>query len=446
MAVDRPRDGERLARYRDGYLKLQSVLNDRTVGLPAVPLLTDTLRRTLEHARRIAVLHVAIENASQVESLYGWQVFDRLREAFAARLKTARGAEIPSTAILAVAAVGSPSYVIFVPPPEGGGDFDRYEIESWCDAVSTALESLLGEDRFAGLGPRLSVRTGHAFLSLDPFYRFERRLRAAVEESARYENDRRRRRERSWDGELRKILRERSVRALFQPVVELATGKVVGHEALTRGPEDSPLEMPGTLFAVSARMGVACEMDRLCRENALQTALSCGSLGKLFLNLVPASVEEPGVAAELDALSGWPAGDLVLELSERDLDDDPDRWAECFERLRAAGFAVGVDDVGTGFASRALLERVRPDFLKADISLVRGVDRSPIKQELVQSLVRIARRCGAEVVAEGIESAAEVAALIEAGAGLGQGFWFASPSPSGHSGFSGAAPGRDPSY
>jgi len=221
-------------------------------------------------------------------------------------------------------------------------------------------------------------------------------------------------------------------------VVELATGKVFGHEAFARGPAASPLEMPGALFAVSGRLGVTREVDRLCRETALRSAAGREGLGKLFLNVSAESMEDT-----FEAPTGLRPEDVVLELSERLLDGDAARWETTFRRLRTAGFAVGVDDMGTGFVTRAFLERVRPDFIKADVSLVRGLDHSPIKQELLQSLVRIAGRVGAQFVAEGIENEGEVRALIATGARLGQGFWFASPSSSGNSGFSDTAQGRD---
>ena len=131
-------------------------------------------------------------------------------------------------------------------------------------------------------------------------------------------------------------------------------------------------------------------------------------------------------AAERAALSPQ---DLVLEFSERDADADPDRFAERLERLRHRGFSIALDDIGTGHVGHTVLERVRPDFLKLDRSLVREIDRNLIKQELLHSLVRIAGRIGADVIAEGVETEAEATTLKQAGTRYGQGFLFAEPAP-----------------
>jgi EAL domain-containing protein (putative c-di-GMP-specific phosphodiesterase class I) len=133
-----------------------------------------------------------------------------------------------------------------------------------------------------------------------------------------------------------------------------------------------------------------------------------------------------GVASALrDA--GLEPSDLVLEVSERRADADPELFAASARRVREGGFGLALDDVGTGYATLGTLERVRPDFLKMDVSIVRGIHENLIKQEMLASLVHIARRLGAEVVAEGIETAAETATLRAAGARFGQGYLFARP-------------------
>jgi EAL domain-containing protein (putative c-di-GMP-specific phosphodiesterase class I) len=120
---------------------------------------------------------------------------------------------------------------------------------------------------------------------------------------------------------------------------------------------------------------------------------------------------------------------LVLEFSERSADADPDGFVEALERLKESGFAVALDDIGTGYASQTILERIQPDFLKLDVSLVRNIHENLIKQELLSSLIRIAGRLGSTVIAEGVESQEEVTALLEAGARYGQGYLFAVPAP-----------------
>ena len=123
--------------------------------------------------------------------------------------------------------------------------------------------------------------------------------------------------------------------------------------------------------------------------------------------------------------------DVVLEISERALGDDLTTVGRACEALRGQGFRLAVDGVGTGYASFLALDAVRPDVLKADPALVRGVHENLIRQELLASIVAYGARIGAHVVAVGVENEDEVAALRAAGAELGQGFLFAGPAPLG---------------
>jgi EAL domain-containing protein (putative c-di-GMP-specific phosphodiesterase class I)/GGDEF domain-containing protein len=419
--------------HRNEFLRLKTALHDRITGLPAYPLLFDSLRSALDRRHHLGVLHVDVANLDLVESLYGWQVLDHVLARIAEAVRRLPGAEIPVGALLAVNGVAGDRIVIFVLETAPGKEVESADLREMAAATRVRLEREFDDEQWAGLSPRLAFRVGYALLSEDPFYRFERRVHAAVEE-ARTLNERRRRREETVRGaELRRIIREAEIFSVFQPVVDLTTGETVGHEALARGPKDSGFEMPAAMFALSARLGVAADLDRLCRRRAVQGsgAMADRDRGKIFLNVLPGSLSDPewfedSFAGLLSASSLRPQ-DLVLEVTERGADPDLGLLARGIEALRDRGFGVALDDVGTGYASFATIERVRPDYLKVDVSLVRGVDENLIKQELLSSLVHIARRIGAMVVAEGIESEKEADVVRAAGAPLGQGYLFAWP-------------------
>jgi EAL domain-containing protein (putative c-di-GMP-specific phosphodiesterase class I) len=184
---------------------------------------------------------------------------------------------------------------------------------------------------------------------------------------------------------------------------------------------------------MSRRVGVAADLDRICRESALRAAALMGQQGKLFLNALPFDAaderwQQQRLTELLETLS-LDSGDLVLEFSERAAEADPDRFVQTLTGLKDRGLGVALDDIGTGFASQAILERVKPDYLKLDLSLVRNIHENLIKQEVLLSLIRIADRIEAAVIAEGIESQAEADALCDAGAQYGQGYLFAMPAP-----------------
>lgn len=429
------RDGQRTAdaRYRRDYLRLRSALFDRTTGLPAFPVLFDRLRAALEGRRRIGVLHLEIANLPLVESLYGWQVFDRVLSRVARELSAAVGGELPAGTLLGLSGVAGDRFAAFVAEKPEGEEVDAAYLGGLGRALALRLEAAFAAPEFAGLNPRLGFLTGHALLSVNPFYRFERRVYAALEEARAYNERRELRRELSWSDELHEIIRDSSVDMLFQPVVELRSRAVFGHEAFARGPKDSPLETPAAMFACSDRCGVAAELDRICRQAALRAAADVAHCGKLFLNVLPSGLDElqwpdNELPDQLAALSLRPA-DLVLEFSERSAGGESAAFGDGLARLRERGFGIALDDVGTGYGSQAILDVARPDFLKLDVSLVRNIHSHLIKQEVLHSLVRIAGRIGASVIAEGVETEEEAAVLLEAGARYGQGFLFAEPAP-----------------
>jgi len=282
------------------------------------------------------------------------------------------------------------------------------------------------------LSPRLRFRFGHSQLSLDPFYRFERRVYASLDEARGLLERRDRRQSRGLEDELLRIIRDSALETWFQPVIDLRTREVMGHEALARGPKDGPFESPGAMFAASDRLGVAADLDRACQDSAL---LACAGspTGPLFLNALPLSFEPREGEAErgdpqLLRLAADPH-EVILEFPARAADRDPDGFVDTLNRVKSLGFRIAVDDLGTGYSSQEVLERLDPDYLKLDLSLVRGIDRNLIKQEILASLIRIANRMGASVIAEGIETEDEASVLLRAGAQYGQGYLFASPAP-----------------
>ena len=412
-------------------LKLRSVLYDRTTGLPTYPLLFDRLRGELENRRHLGVLHVEISNLELVESLYGWQVFDRILARVSEVLQEAVGKELPSLTLLGINGVAGDRFVAFIVETADGREADNDYLAEVDERLRATLDAAFDVEEFVGMSPRLSFRTGHALLAEDPFYRFERQVYRAVDEARTLSARREKRREESWGTELKRIIQDSAVTMVFQPVVDLGTREVLGFEALARGPKDSFFEMPRAMFALSRRVGVAVDLDRLCRDTALRDWGQAAQVGKVFVNVLPSSLDDPawlngGVGALLQSASIEPA-DVVIEVSERAADSEADRFAEVMERIKRQGFGVALDDVGTGYATLTTLEKVRPDYLKLDVSMVRDVHRNLIKQEVLSALVQIAHTIDASVIAEGVESEEEATALREAGARYGQGYLFAAP-------------------
>jgi diguanylate cyclase (GGDEF)-like protein/PAS domain S-box-containing protein len=232
-------------------------------------------------------------------------------------------------------------------------------------------------------------------------------------------------------GELRRVLGDGALRAVFQPIVEIVSGDVVAYEALARGPEGSALHRPDRLFATAVAADLVVQVDWACRATAVRAALEAG-LGRsasLFLNCEPSAIDAPCPAAHAEV---WQRAqrelDLVLEITERAVTDRPAELARVVRHHRAAGRGIALDDLGADVRSLALLPLVEPDVIKLDLSLVQ--DRPSTDQAAIVSAVAAEReRTGAQILAEGIETAEHRAIARTLGATLGQGWLWGRPGP-----------------
>jgi EAL domain-containing protein (putative c-di-GMP-specific phosphodiesterase class I) len=231
------------------------------------------------------------------------------------------------------------------------------------------------------------------------------------------------------DAELVRILDHGLVAAVYQPIVELDTGALVGFEALARGPEDSTLERPDKLFAAARDAGLVAELEWACRAAAVAGALAGGLRPplRLFLNVEPRLVGLP-VPPELRELFARAARELsiVVELTERALADRPADVLAGVARLRRLGWTVALDDVGVDWRSLALMPFLEPDVIKLDMHLVQE-PTSPEAAAIVHAVSAQAERSGAVVLAEGIETEAQVEVARALGARYGQGWHYGRP-------------------
>jgi EAL domain-containing protein (putative c-di-GMP-specific phosphodiesterase class I)/GGDEF domain-containing protein len=231
--------------------------------------------------------------------------------------------------------------------------------------------------------------------------------------------------------ELDAVLEQQRLTILFQPIASLRGRSVLGYEALVRGPADSALHNPLVLFSAAERCQRLAELDRLCQRLATARFLAMGLPGLLFLNMVPSLLLENDDHAErligqLGA-SGLPPQRVVLELSERYPLEDAQGLRRALEPYSQAGHAIAIDDLGAGYASLRLWSQLRPAYVKVDQHFVRGLDDDPVKREFVRSMGEIARGVGAQLVAEGVETAGELNVLAELGIELAQGYHLARP-------------------
>jgi EAL domain-containing protein (putative c-di-GMP-specific phosphodiesterase class I)/CheY-like chemotaxis protein len=210
-----------------------------------------------------------------------------------------------------------------------------------------------------------------------------------------------------------------------QPIVSWSGRKVFAYETLLRTDEPT-LRSPLDFFDAAERLGKASELGRIVRVHVARLMAERPPEGHIFVNLHPADLEDPELYADEGALTPY-AKHVVLEITERAALDRIHELTSRVTRLRALGYRIAIDDLGAGYAGLTSFAQLEPEVVKVDMSLVRGIDSSAVKQKLVRSIIALCTELGIQLVAEGIETSAERDMLVTLGADLCQGYLFAKP-------------------
>ncbi len=227
------------------------------------------------------------------------------------------------------------------------------------------------------------------------------------------------------------LLKTKNIRTLFQPIIDVRTKRIVGFEALTRVLSDAPTEEAAFLFSAAREAGVVKELDEICVETALKSAQTLGSSDKkLFLNLNHETLLDKKIMGRLFNDRGdLDYKNIVIELTEQSILRSFDKVRDALMELKEKGVSVAIDDLGGGAVSLRDVAVLKPDYIKFDRSLIRQIDISTTKQQIVLSMILFAKGINAQTTAEGIETKEEYDAVRMCGVNLGQGYYFARPGP-----------------
>ncbi|MBC7942268.1 MAG: EAL domain-containing protein [Chitinophagaceae bacterium] len=214
----------------------------------------------------------------------------------------------------------------------------------------------------------------------------------------------------------------------YQPIVDVASRSTYAHEALVRGPAGE-----GALSVLSqVTEHNRYRFDQACRVKAIKTAAHLGMKEKLSINFLPNAVYKPEVCIrttlEAARAHSFPIDHIIFEVTEGERVEDGPWLASILREYKRHGFLTAIDDFGAGYAGLTLLADFTPDFIKLDMALVRGVEASKSRQAIARGVLHICQEMGIQVIAEGIETAAERDFFLIEGVTLMQGYLFAKPA------------------
>jgi EAL domain-containing protein (putative c-di-GMP-specific phosphodiesterase class I) len=226
------------------------------------------------------------------------------------------------------------------------------------------------------------------------------------------------------------LLREKVVTS-YQPILRMKEGTVMGFEALSRGPRGSGLETADALFDAAEEHHLLVELDRLCRRRALLNSGRVPSNAKVFVNTLPATMRDPQFRDKslIDLLGKAQVSPdrIVIEITEKEVIENYNLFRDAMGYFTDLGMAFAVDDVGAGYSGLESIARLKPSYLKIDISLVRDVHVSMVNRAMVKAIISLGHGIGATVIAEGIHTEDESQALRSMGVDFGQGYYLARP-------------------
>jgi len=415
----------------EAHPQMRRLLFDPVTGLPTTPLLFPRIQALLEDRGEVSVLCLNIVRYSKIEEIYGWKVFDDVMRDVAGALEALPGTYVRDSDICAELMISGNAFVIVLSPPRNAVHMLPADRDLLARRVEARVREQLAETMDPAIYRKFGCYTGSTTVKADPKMRIERLVHAGLEVAladshAHEQVDAAERKDR-----LRRIISAEAVHTLVHPVLDLSDLSVIGYEALSRGPEGGEFERPDKLFKVAYDADLVMQLERICRKKAIEAAGMMPEGRLMFINIEPESIADPelreAMFSALLAEVGVTPDNVVLEITERTAIVDFCAFRSTLEYLRVLGFSVAVDNAGAGYGSLQCLAEVRPQWLKVDISLVRGIDVDQVRRQLIASLVTFATEMGVRLIAEGIETVDELAALRELGVPYGQGFLFSLP-------------------
>lgn len=224
------------------------------------------------------------------------------------------------------------------------------------------------------------------------------------------------------------VLESRMLVTAFQPIRELSTGAVIGVEAFTRFVSDGS-DTAGEWFAAAAEARLGSELDFAALECALAAAEHLPAHLYVALKLSPGTCLDP-LLPELLRESTLPASRIVLQLTDALTPEQPAALVAALAPLRRKGIRLAVDHVGSHFDSIRHVRQLKPDIIKLDRNLIAGIDADALRHAFGEVMTGFAEQIGAAIIAEGIETGDELAAVAQLGVAAGQGYYFGRPSSS----------------
>ncbi|GAB6113601.1 GGDEF domain-containing protein [Desulfomicrobium salsuginis] len=402
------------------------MLQAHTAIPPEAPQPIREIRRFLHMHRALSIFVCRLKDFTLCRELYGTHVTEEIENLLVTALDAYAQANPALNARHALRIGSGEALLLRNLCPLGE---DRLMDQAF--SLKMSLQAALRKHTISSLGREFDIEVGFSVLHESPLTDKERALHEAIGDARRMTQGAVNLEAIKLSSVFRSIVRNGQIHVLFQPIYDFKKGTVLAWEALSRGPRGSEFESPALLFDFAEQTGQLFVLEQTCRAKAIETVGALAPGQRLFLNIHPRAVVDPtfapGRTLELIQAYGLEPENIVFEITERHSIKDFSSFHKTLDHYRSQGFKVAVDDAGTGYSGLSTIAALQPDYIKVDMSLVRDIDKDPVRRALMETMVTLAGRIGSEIIAEGIETKGEAGALIEIGVHYGQGYFLSRP-------------------
>ena len=234
--------------------------------------------------------------------------------------------------------------------------------------------------------------------------------------------------------DLKRIIDERAIKTVFQPIISLVDGEVLGHEALSRITCDSGISNMETLFALAGHHNCLWDLEQLCRTRAFEAAFRFmipPYSKKLFINVNPNVLHDEsfqkGLTKEYLNQYQISSSNIIFEITERNIIKDIEGFIAAIDHYKSQDYKIAIDDAGAGYSGLNLISDINPNFIKLDMKLTRDIHTDSLKAALVKGMVELSKISNISLIAEGIEKEEELETLVNLGVQYGQGYYIQVP-------------------
>lgn len=402
------------------------MLQVHTARPPEAPQPILEIRRFLQTNRALSIFVCRLKDFTLCRELYGAHVTEEIENLLVASLD-AYGQTNPAMSARHALRIGTGEALLL----RNLCPLGEERLMDQAFSLKMSLQAALRKHTISSLGREFDIEVGFSVLHESPLMEKERALHEAIGDARRMAQGAVNLEAIKLSSVFRSIVRNGQINVLFQPIYDFKKGTVLAWEALSRGPRGSEFESPALLFDFAEQTGQLFVLEQTCRARAIETVGALAPGQSLFLNIHPRAVVDPtfapGRTLELIQAYGLEPENIVFEITERHSIKDFSSFHKTLDHYRSQGFKVAVDDAGTGYSGLSTIAALHPDYIKVDMSLVRDIDKDPVRRALMETMVTLAGRIGSEIIAEGIETKGEAGALIEIGVHYGQGYFLSRP-------------------